>query len=202
MARGYIRVSKAGPSRAEQAAALARHVEDMKHGCYVDAEKGARPAEMPLVQRDIAVKGLRAGDVLAVACADRLGRGRGDLQAVLVEITRRGAAVLDCETGTLIRGVEGLADAVAFIERAEDQARRRRGQKMAATRKAMGISGGRPKVLATPAKLAKAKAIWSDLSLTAAQAAAAVSEAVGEKIAPRTLYSKFPKVRRADRPGG
>lgn len=197
-----MRIGKTGPSRAEQAAALVGVGVDLKTACYADTEKGARPAEMPLQQRGLAVKGLRPGDVLAVACADRLGRGRGDLQAVLVEIVRRGAAVLDCETGETIRSVEGLAEAVAFIERAEDQARRRTGQKMAATRKARGIVGGRPAVLATKAKRDKAAAIWEDLTLTAAEAARQISKAVGERIAPRTLYRKFPKVRAAERPGG
>lgn len=171
MKKGYIRVSKAGPSRSAQVEALlAAGVEDFDRTCYVDIEKGLRPHEMVLRQRALALRSLRAGDVLVIAAADRLGRGGGDLTEVLAAITAKGCAVLDAETGETIRAVEGLSAALAFIERAERQARRRAIEKMRDTRKRLGILGGRPTSLRGAARQ-QAALVWADASLSAKDAA-------------------------------
>ena len=171
MKNGYIRVGKAGPSRSEQVEALlGAGVEDFERSCYIDIEKGLRPAEMILRQRALAIRSLREGDVLVIAAADRLGRGGGDLTAVLAAITAKGCAVLDAETGETIRAVEGLSAALAFIERAERQARRRAVEKMRATRLRLGILGGRPTTLRGAARQ-QAALVWADTSLSAKDAA-------------------------------
>ena len=171
MKKGYIRVGKAGPSRSEQVEALlGAGVEDFERSCYIDIEKGLRPAEMILRQRALAIRSLREGDVLVIAAADRLGRGGGDLTAVLAAITAKGCAVLDAETGETIRAVEGLSAALAFIERAERQARRRAVEKMRATRLRLGILGGRPTTLRGAARQ-QAALVWADTSLSAKDAA-------------------------------
>lgn len=190
MKRGYIRVSKAGPSLEDQRAALVKagiadHSAD--GAVYVDAEpKGRRTpgADARLAQRAAAVKALRAGDVLVVATPSRLGTSREDMEAVLAEIGRKGASVYDCASGRTITWSAEAAEAVAFVAAAETERRQEITGKARRAAAEMGAVRGAAKKL-TPKRRAEAKAAWADVALSAAQ----VQERTG--IPVRTLYRLF-----------
>lgn len=194
MILGYIRVSKSGLTEAEQRAALAPHVANMKRECWIDVEKGRRPAEMILHMREKVILACRPGDVVAVASADRLGRGGDDIRDVLTRIIARGATILDAETGERVVAVDGLAEALAFLRRAERQLRRRSSEKAVRTRLAKGNLGGRPVTL-RGVTLNGAKIIWADTSLTAREAAVKIG------VTLRTAY-RWLGLRGGEKPGG
>ena len=153
---GYARVSTVEQTLALQEDAL------RAAGCerlFTDTLSGAK-AERPGLAQALAF--LRPGDVLVVWRLDRLGRSLKGLIETLMTLDAWGIGFrslteqLDTTTsgGKLIFHVFG---ALAEFER--DLIRERTRAGLAAAR-ARGHQGGRPKKLATPAKLALARTLY------------------------------------------
>ena len=134
---GYARVSTADQDTAAQAAALAA-AGVVAVDIVAEIVSGAVPAERrPLLASLLARLG--AGDVLAVAKLDRLGRDAADLLGVLADLDRRGVTVrlldMGADTSTAAgRLVVAVLAAVAEWERGVMLERTRAG--MAAARRA------------------------------------------------------------------
>ncbi|WJS87210.1 recombinase family protein [Paracoccus sp. TOH] len=183
MRRGYIRLSKAGPSLKEQQDALASAGIDnfTDFGpVYVDVIPRGRPAEA-LPNRRHAIISLEPGDELVVASAARLGTSAVDVLEALAEIGRRGASVFDVEQSQLVSWHPDALPVLEFASRAEAQGRKEVAAKMRRARVESGMIGGQPAKL-KGALLAKARSLWADPRMSAAE----VSEEVGVSV--RTLY--------------
>lgn len=190
MKRGYVRVSKAGPTLDEQREALAKAgITDFSDAgpVYVDMPpKGRRKpgADARLERRTDAIKGLRAGDVLVVSSPARLGTSTEDIMAVLAEIGRRQASVFDCSTRQTVEWHPQAAEVVAFAAAAETERRQEITRKARRVAAELGAVRGAARKL-TPKRRAEAQALWADVLLTAAQ----VEERTGVPV--RTLYRLF-----------
>lgn len=190
MKRGYIRVSKAGPSLEDQRAALARAgITDQSDGgpVYVDAEaKGRRKggADARLVERARALLSLRAGDVLVVHSLARLGTSTPDTMAVLGEIAMRGASLYLAAAGRALAWHPDAAEIVAAVADAERERRQEIAAKARRAAADMGAVRGPARSLALGRRQAAAAA-WADVLLTAAQVEAQTG------IPVRTLYRMF-----------
>lgn len=186
MRRGYIRLSKAGPTLEEQQKALksAGVVDFSEYGpVYVDVIAGGRRAgELP--ERTSALRSLEAGDELVVASAARLGTTLADVVAVLQEVGKREACVFDVETGQTIRWHPDATAVVAFAQRADSENRREITAKMRKERVASGRLGSRP-VKEWKMSEKAARLLWKDLTKSAAE----VAEQVGASIP--TLYRRL-----------
>jgi DNA invertase Pin-like site-specific DNA recombinase len=186
MRRGYIRLSKAGPSLEDQKKALASAgIDDFgEYGpVYVD-ELPKRRSGPVLPQRADAIRSLEAGDELVVASAARLGASAGDVLDAMQEIAKRQAAVYDVETGQRIEWHPYAIAVIEFARRAESESRKEIAAKMRQRREASGKIGGAPEKLAGAA-LKEAKRLWADTTLSSAQVAAEVGVNV------RTLYRRL-----------
>lgn len=186
MRLGYIRVTKSGPPREEQEAALRKvGVTDFSPDgpVYVDQEraKRAKPGEDPMPARSEAIHALRAGDQIAVHSAARLGATRGDVLLALDAIGRAGAAVYDCETGEVVKPTPDALPVIRYAERAESQAMKERAAK---ARRGITRRPGPPLALKGK-KLKEAEALWKNPETSAEQ----VADAVGASV--RTLYRKL-----------
>lgn len=206
MNRGYVRVGRGAPKGPQVAALVARGVADPDFDISADMELLPRQRAAPLAGRAEMLRTLRAGDVVWIATADRLGRDRADTMAVLAEVAAKGAAVGDAETGALIAGAEGLGEAMAFLDRAEAGKRKRSAAHARDVRMAKGGSlGGRPTII-PERKKPDVRAIWADRTLTARQAQARVVALIRKPISVETLYRRFPGVRAGlpakPKPGG
>ena len=155
---GYARVSTDDQTLDLQRDALS------KAGCekvYEETASGAR-ADRPVLAE--ALSYIRKGDTLVVWRLDRLGRSLRHLIEVVGELQSRGigfksvAEQIDTTTpgGKLVFHVFG---ALAEFER--DLIRERTHAGLAAAR-ARGRTGGRPKKLADPKKLALAQRMYAD----------------------------------------
>jgi len=179
---GYIRIDKAGPSEADQAAALA--LAGVEEGfTYVDrpGKRRAKPGEDVTPQRAEAIRALRDGDELAIHSAARLGTTRGDVLRALGAVGRAGAVVHDCHAGEVITPHPAALCAIAFAERAESQ-----GQQERAARARRGITKRTGPAKALNSRQQKdAKALWQNPEMSARQVAEAA------KCSVRTLYRLF-----------
>src|SRR5205823_4136798 len=155
---GYARISTG-----EQTLDLQRDALE-KAGCerlLTDTASGAKTERPGLAK---ALEQLRSGDTLVVWRLDRLGRSLRHLIDTLLELDSRGVGFksltesIDTTTpgGKLIFHVFG---ALAEFER--DLIRARTNAGLAAAR-ARGRTGGRPKALGNPKKLAMAKTLFAD----------------------------------------
>lgn len=186
MRRGYIRLSRAGPTLEDQQRALqsAGIVDFTEYGpVYVDGiSAGRRAGELP--ERMSALRSLEAGDELVVASAARLGTTLADVVAVLQEVGKREACVFDVETGQTIRWHPDATAVVAFAQRADSENRREITAKMRKERVASGRLGSRP-VKEWKMSEKAARLLWKDLTKSAAE----VAEQVGASIP--TLYRRL-----------
>lgn len=141
---GYARVSTADQNTAAQVAALTA-VGVAAGDVVAETVSGAVPAaRRPLLAS--LVGRLRAGDVLAVAKLDRLGRDAADLLGVLADLDRRGVTIrlldMGADTSTAAgRLVVAVLAAVAEWERGVMLERTKAG--MAAARRAGRVPGRR-----------------------------------------------------------
>lgn len=186
MRRGYIRLSKAGPSLQEQKAALeAAGINDFsEYGpVYVDEIPKGRNAP-PLPQRYEAIRSLEAGDELVVSNASRLGISTGDVLDAMKAIADRKAALHDVETGETVAWHPDATKVIEFARRAEGENRKEIAAKMRQSREASGKVGGAPEKLSGTA-LKEAQRLWADTTLSSAQ----VAEKIGVNV--RTLYRRL-----------
>lgn len=175
MRRGYIRLSKAGPSLSEQQELLRGagvDVEDASGPVYVDqAEDKARS------QRGSAIRSLREGDELVIATASRLATTKLEALAVLEQIGRRGAALLIADSEQRVTWQPEAESAIAFAVAAEEEARHEVAAAMRRRKAEVGArSGPVPKL--TGKKAERAKLIWLDSTISGAEAAAKIGISV------------------------
>ena len=179
---GYARVSTLDQDPALQLDAL------KAAGCerlYEEKASGAKEDRPELAK---ALDHMRKGDVLVVWKLDRLARSLKQLVLILEDLGLRGigfrclAPAIDTTTpeGRLLYSITA---AFAEFEREIIRQRTRAGLKTALAR---GRKGGRPKAL-TPDKIAKAKAMLRDPTISVA----AVAEMLG--VSRATIYSYHPK---------
>lgn len=186
MRRGYIRLSKAGPSLEDQQKALANAgIDDFsEYGpVYVDEVPKRRNAPT-LPQRFQAIRSLEAGDELVVSSASRLGTSAGDVLDAMRAIAERRAALYDAETGETVVWHPDATKVIEFARRAEGENRKEIAAKMRHSREASGKIGGAPEKL-SGAALKEAKRLWADATLSSAQ----VAEQIGVNV--RTLYRRL-----------
>ena len=186
MRRGYIRLSKAGPSlEVQQAALRSAGIDDFsQYGpVYVD-EIPVRRSAKPLPQRFEAIRSLEPGDELVVASAARLGTTAGDVLAVFQEIGQKGAVVFDAETGKTVQWHPDAIQAIEYAQRAESANRKEISAKMRRRRVETDRLGG-PSVKGWKVPVKRAKELWDDDKLSAAY----VAEQVGVSVP--TLYRRL-----------
>jgi DNA invertase Pin-like site-specific DNA recombinase len=166
---GYVRLTKAGRSEAEQEAAMrAGGLDDFSaYGpVYVEAlpKRRAKEGEPAQPKLDEMVRSLRPGSVVVLAGLDVLASTREGLRQLLGEIGAAGGVVRLMDTGeTLSCAPEALAAAEA-IERAVKLLHTQRASNARGS-KGDHNKGGR-KLRATPEALAKARPVYFDVSLT------------------------------------
>jgi hypothetical protein len=189
MRRGYIRISKAGPSREQQEDALRSvGLDDFSRDgpIYVDLpRKGALKAgQDPLPRRSEALRGLREGDELVVMSVGRLGLTTEDTMHALARLGAQGATLFEVESGRAYSWHPEAAEIAELAARSETQRRKERLAKMRAAANEMGVRRGSATKLSRT-QLAEAKADWASVALTAEE----VSAKHGVPV--RTLYRMF-----------
>jgi hypothetical protein len=184
----YLLVTKSGPS-AEQQRALIRQVVKLtaRDEEYVDdLTEPYRRKDRPLEQRAVALKHLRAGDILVVATPGGLGIGRDDIRGVLLELAHSGNGLLDAQSGKTVIWTEQVADALEFLDRATLERKRGAAASAREARIALGyIHIPEQKRLAVSD--AQARQMWYDR--VAYPSPKDVAEACG--VSERTLYNRF-----------
>ena len=152
MLRGFIRNMGAGMDLAKQRAALAAaglDVHDEFAPVYLD-------------DRDAAISSLLSGDVLAVATASCLGHPEHDILDALSEIGKRGASVLDLETGDEVKIHPSATMAMEFAIRGGTETRQAVAAKARKARSATGNFGGKQAVDWNGTKLKRLRDMLSE----------------------------------------
>lgn len=183
---GYIRLSKAGPGRADQEAALlaAGVALDLDASLYVEPmPKRGRTASYE--QRAEAIRALREDDRLVIHSAPRLGSTEAEIREAAAAVSAQGAVLWDWSTGAEIRH---HPDAGRLIEWAKAGALLAAQERLGKARQGIVKRGVPPKAL-TGAKLKRALALWADLDMSVASIARELNVSV------RTLYRHLPKRR-------
>lgn len=181
---GYIRLSRAGPTREEQEAALlaAGVALDLGRSLFLDpVPKRGRTASYE--QRDIAIRALRPGDRLVIHSPPRLGSTEADLRDAAAAVAAQGAALYDCAAGAEVRH---HPDAGRLIVWARDGAALAAKERLSRARQGITKRGAPPKAL-TPAKLKRARELWADLD----RSVDSIAKQLG--VSPRTLYRHLHK---------
>lgn len=197
MKRGYIRLSKAGPSLEDQQKALERAgINNFSEGVSVFVDPPLKRGDPPTwLGRTKAIQSLRPGDELVVSSASRLGTTMSDVLGVLRAVGERQASILVADSGHKVAWHPDALAAVEFAQGAELENRREVAATARAAQAATGRVGGAPKQLHGEA-LEKAKRLWADQSLSAAE----VAERVG--VTTRTLYRRLGERLKIDRNAG
>jgi len=179
---GYIRLSRSGPSRDEQEAALiaAGVVLDVGSSLYVD-QPSRRGRQATFDQRDEAIRALRVGDRLVFHSAPRLGQTDAEIRAAAVAVSGQGAALYDCAEGV---EVQHHSDAGRLLAWAQAGAAKAAAERMGKARQGITRRGVPPKALAGDA-IAAAKAAWEARHTTGASAVKIAAEFA---VSVRTLY--------------
>ena len=190
MRRGYIRLSKAGPSRKAQEAALAcAGIEDFSDIGPVHIDVIPKPAARPEdrhPQRAEAIRSLCDGDELVIASPARLGATREDILSSIKAIGDRGASIHDASTGTSYRWHPDAAGIAEFAALAEREGAAERTKKMRERKAELGAHAGPPARLEKgTAPYNRAKTLWEDLTKSAKEVAAETS------VSTATLYRHF-----------
>jgi DNA invertase Pin-like site-specific DNA recombinase len=156
---GYMRLCAAGPTLAEQEALLRQAgIVDFGRDAPVYIDKPRRGPVATTPERDKMVRYLRAGDVVVIAKASRLGTTRADRLQTMAAITKRGASIYDADTGEAVQLQPEAIQAMAFLDRGEGGAKREQAARMRARKVALGATGGRPERLQGNTKAAAAAA--------------------------------------------
>jgi DNA invertase Pin-like site-specific DNA recombinase len=183
MRRGYIRLSKAGPSLEDQQRALASAgVGDFGElgPVYVDEILKRRSSEH-LPRRAAAIRSLFEGDELVIASAAQLGTSAADVLAALEAISRKGATVYDIEAREAVTWHPDALKVIAFAQRAESGNRKDVARKARVARAESGRIGGAPSKL-EGRRLVEAKKLWADPELSAGE----IADRMG--VSRNTLY--------------
>lgn len=153
---GYLRVSSLGQSTERQLDGVP------VDAVFEDKASGASTRQRP--QLELAIKHLRAGDVLVVHSMDRLARNLGDLLAMVEALTGRGVAVefvkerqtfQPAATDPMATLMLQMLGAFAQFERAIIRERQREGIELA---KGRGVYKGRaPKLTPDQVQALRAK---------------------------------------------
>lgn len=184
----YRLVTKNGPSADEQLALIRKTVKLTRQDeIYTDdVSEKYRRKDAPLTDRAVALKQLRAGDVLVVATPGCLGIGRDDIRGVLMQLSRGGHAVIDASSGKMVRWTEEVADAVEFLDRAILERR----QKAAATAREVQMALGRtyiPEEKPLAISKEQVELMWYDRVRYPSRKA--IAEMAG--VSDRTLHTRF-----------
>lgn len=177
-------MQKSGPTREEQDVALvaAGVALDLTASLYVEpAPKRGRSASYD--QRDEAIRALRPGDRLVIHSAPRLGSTEAEIREAAAAVSAQGAVIWDCSAGVEVRH---HPDAGRLIEWARDGAALAARERLGKARQGIVKRGVPPKAL-TGKKLARAKELWPDLSISVAT----IAKELG--VSKRTLYRHMPK---------
>lgn len=173
MKRGYIRVDKPGPSPNEQRKALeAAGVEDFGEfgHVYLDGlttrKKRLKPGDDPLPGRTLAVRSLRAGDVLVVANAGRLGTSREDILRAFAAVGAKGASVLDAAEGQEFSCPADVAGAVAFADLGHQKLMMERSRHARRSQARLNAKSG-PKPKISPAEMEMLRQMWRNPNVQA-----------------------------------
>jgi DNA invertase Pin-like site-specific DNA recombinase len=186
MRRGYIRLSKAGPSLEGQQKALeSAGIDDFsEYGpVYVDGVPKRRN-QPTLPQRFEAIRSLEPGDQLVVASASRLGTSAGDVLDAMKAISSRKATLFDAKSCETIVWHPDATKVIEYARRAESENRQEIADKMRRARVASGKTGGAPERITAKA-LAAARKLWADDALSSAE----VARQTGINV--RTLYRRL-----------
>lgn len=183
---GYIRISRSGPTREEQEAALAAAgvVLDIMASLYVEPMAN-RGRQATYEQRAEAIMALREGDRLVIHSAPRLGSTEAEIRDAAAAVSAQGAVLWDCSAGVEVRH---HPDAGRLVEWARAGALLAAQERLAKARRGITRRGVSPKAL-TGKRLARAQELWPDLTRSVASIAAEIG------VAPRTLYRHMPKRR-------
>lgn len=106
MDRGYIRVTKTGPTEAEQQEKLLAAGIAPEHVYVDDTTKSSYSGIDDLKARAAAIEDVRAGGRVVVTDMDRLGASMQDIIVTVGAISLKGAAVLDLSTGDTFEGAD------------------------------------------------------------------------------------------------
>lgn len=180
---GYIRLSKAGPSREDQEAALAAAgvVLDIMASLYVEPMP-KRGRQATYTERAEAIRALRAGDRLVIHSAPRLGSTEAEIRDAAAAVSAQGAVLWDCSAGVEVRHHPDAGRLIAWAQAGALLAAKERLGKARAS-----ITQRKPPLKALRgAKLAKARELWPDTS----RSVASIAEELG--VSPRTLYRHMP----------
>jgi DNA invertase Pin-like site-specific DNA recombinase len=180
---GYIRLSKAGPTREEQEVALAAAgvVLDIMASLYVEpAPKRGRTATYE--QRAEAIRALREGDRLVIHSAPRLGSTEAEIREAAAAVSAQGAVVWDCSASLEIRH---HPDAGRLVAWARDGAALAAKERLGKARAGITNRKPPPKVL-RGTKLTRARELWADLGRSVASIAKELD------VSARTLYRHMP----------
>ena len=183
MDRGYMRITKAGETEAEQRSKLIGAGVEPHHLYLDDNSKPVKGGASDLKERALIIDAIRAGSRVVVTNIDRLGVSSKDILAALGAIMAKGAAVHDLSSGKTYEGVtagEAMADAAA----AESRQKRTRIDKARAVLKTRKIKPG-PQPKLQGAEKAKARLLYTDVTIPIRT----VAKEVG--VSPSTLRRMF-----------
>lgn len=184
----YVLVTKSGPTRDDQISAIRKTVKltDRDEIYTDDMTEKYRRKDRHFEQRAIAIKQLRAGDVLVVATPGCLGIGRDDIREVLHQLGSRRAPLIDASTGKTVLWTEETADGVAFLDRATVEHKAGAAANARAIKAALGHTYiPQPKQLAIFEE--EARQMWYDRVRYPSQQE--VAKRCG--VSTRTLYNRF-----------
>lgn len=187
---GYIRISKVGPSPADQQRSLhASGILDFSDEgpVYVDRapKKNLKPGDDPLPERTLAVRALRKDDELVIADAGRLGLDRSDILRCLGQIGAHGASVYVVADDKHFACAPEIEDAADFLDAAAKSMVAEKLKKARKARKPDSPRGRQPAKLPTGDRLVALQAMWNDPNTPAAR----VVDVSG--VALSTLYRKL-----------
>ena len=162
MNRGYIRITKNGPTEADQSEKLLASGVAPEHLYIDDATKPSYTGPDDLKARDNIVRDIRPGSRIVVTSGDRFGVSMQDIVVVLGSVVDKGAAVHDLSTGETLDGSDYPA-AVRWAIKAE--AGQKRGNMSKARQKLLGRKVKRgPKPKLSGAAKDRARELYADLS--------------------------------------
>lgn len=191
---GYIRLSRAGPSRKAQEEALCRSGFDEVSGrgpgrepIYVDAitRTSTRPEDRS-PERAKAISALRPGDELVISTPSRLGSNRADVLRALEAIGAQRAALY---VVSMKKAFTWTPEALAIVEFAtfvESENAAEVAKKMRTRKAELGSrSGPMPKLIEGTPLWDQAQAAWADKCKSANQ----VAKEIGVSVP--TLHRRF-----------
>jgi DNA invertase Pin-like site-specific DNA recombinase len=183
MDRGYMRITKAGETEAEQREKLVAAGVEPDHLYIDDNRKPVKGGAHDLKDRDTIIRDIRPGSRVIVTNLDRLGVSSKDIMAALGAIMAKGAAVYDLSSSKTYEGV-AAGEAVADAAAAEARQKRVRVEKAREVLKTRKVKRG-PKPKLDGAAKERARDLYNDLGKPIRQ----VSEEVG--VSPTQLRRLF-----------